>query len=199
MVVSPKPILADGTFSCLGCSAKLVGQEVGCPQCTFPMCGRPQCWGEGSRHALGECGFLKAAGRKLTQTLALSVDKGLYESIVVLRCLGLRQRNVQQFGRLLELKFYFGPTTRVLKQLENEETTAAFVKLVNQIMKEKTLPEEWIQQFWGVFKVVSFRLPAIYGYFDGLGVTHLNLFILSYEFILFFISLSLFSGALFQG
>lgn len=101
--------------------------------------------------------------------MALSVDNGLYESIVVLRCLGLRQRNLQQFGKLLELKFYFGPTTQVLKHLEN---ATSFVKLVNQVMKEKTLPEEWIQQFWGVFKVLSFRLPAIYGYFDGLGVTH---------------------------
>lgn len=60
----------DYSIFCLGCSEEMKKgmSPVNCPhQCAWPnMCGKEECWQEGSLHTQGECSFFKAFGVQMT-------------------------------------------------------------------------------------------------------------------------------------
>jgi len=120
------------------------------------MCGRTECCSEGSHHALGECALLSAAGRKVTSSIALSANNGVYQSIMVLRCLSLRERDPAKWEELMELEFH--SAARRQNGLEDVDK-ATVVKLIHQWLPD--VPEDLILQLCGVLLVNSFELPAM--------------------------------------
>lgn len=117
------------------------------------MCGKSECCGEGSDHALGECALLSAAGRRVG---SLPVN-GVHQSVMVLRCLALRDREPAQWEELMQLE-YHGPERR--KNGLEDMDKATVVKLVRQWLPE--VPEDWILQLCGVLMVNSFELPVMH-------------------------------------
>ena len=70
------------------------------------MCGQKDCWIKGSQHALGECQMLKAAGDRATPNSFLGgFTKGIYDSIMILRFVALRERDPAKFEKLTKIKF----------------------------------------------------------------------------------------------
>lgn len=152
----------EGPAVCVGCCNGLEGKAVECPHCQWPMCGREQCWGGGSQHSLGECELLKKAGGRVTGNHALWADSGVYEAIMILRCLSLRERDLSKWEKLMELK-HSGSSRRRLQSnskgvLEGAEVDAV-VDVVTQWIPD--VPKEIITKLCGIFLANSFELPEI--------------------------------------
>jgi len=122
------------------------------------MCGKKECWEEGSQHALGECSLLKEAGNRVTGNHRLRADKGVYQSILVLRCISLRDRDPTKWEKLTEVKYCGAP--RVLQSIGSRDRTAV-VELLNQWLPDRAIPQELINKICGTFAISSFKLPAM--------------------------------------
>ena len=154
----------EGPAICLGCCCDLSGrQSVNCPQCEWPMCGQKQCWGEGSYHALGECSFLKAAGSRVTGNYSKWVAKEVYPSILMLRCLALRQRDPIKWKKLLEFKFCSALSWK--NEFESMVNLNNAIKLVNRWIPETINIQEILHKLCTLFFINSFKLPGTEGLF----------------------------------
>ena len=164
LVVGPKQ---SEELVCVGCCRPLDGQGVGCPQCNWPMCGRSDCWGKGSHHALGECALLKAAGGSLAQNYSLcSTIKGVNLAIMILRYLSHEKKDPAKYG-----KFRFLPFDSIDGGILENVDQAAVVKMVKRLTPGVSVTEKWILGFCGIFLIKGHDLPAITDErFDGLRV-----------------------------
>ena len=158
MIVLEKPLVIGPKHNsgqvCLGCYCDLdAGRAVPCPQCNWPMCGRSDCCGEGSHHAVAECALLSATGRRNWGNLTVN---GVNQSVMVLRCLALRNREPAKWEELMQLE-YHGPE-RQQSGLEDVDR-ATVVKLVRQWLPDE--PEDKILQLCGILLVNSFELPVM--------------------------------------
>jgi len=100
------PFNEDCSTSCLGCSKEPEKDvsPVSCPQCAWPsMCGKEECWKDGSPHAMGECCLLKASGAKVTTEILQKLDEMEFQlSIAVLRCIALKDREPRKWEKMME-------------------------------------------------------------------------------------------------
>jgi len=140
---------------CLGCSIQL-HQRVACPNCKWPMCGRKECMGEGSHHALGECAVLKASHAADDTTSTEEV----YISITVLRCLSLRVRDPVKWEKLMNGKVCgFGPRVKLMETTWNRYDV---VELVNRWLQKDSVSPELIKKicltsFFNSYELGSFQ------------------------------------------
>ncbi len=156
------PKKTEGPAVCVGCCTELRGQHgKACPQCKWPMCGSRGCWGPGSQHALGECSLLKAAGDgPPISGLTMWVTKGVYQGILVLRCLALKERDPAKYEKLLQL--YFCESSSKVKVMGNLDRTVV-VKLVNKWLPNTTIPKELVIKLCGIFAFNSFDISEVLG------------------------------------
>lgn len=99
------PFREDEQAFCLGCSVQLAaGEGMPCPPCKWPMCGREECWQEGSHHALGECSAIKAARGRPWHVCEKGSCAAYQTSIMMLRCLPLKERDPDTWEKLTNLK-----------------------------------------------------------------------------------------------
>lgn len=119
------------------------------------MCGKRGCWGPGSQHALGECSLLKASGVLPINGLTMWVTKGVYQGILVLRCLALKERDPAKFEKLLQL--HFCESSSKLKVMGNMDR-AVVIKLVNKWLPNTTIPKELVIKLCGIFAFNSFEI-----------------------------------------
>ena len=132
----------NGVAMCLGCCRNLNGKGVGCPHCSWPMCGRKECFAEGSQQVQGECALLEEASHRIAAgNYAQSVPSEVYHVIMVLRCLSLLKRNPAKWEKLMKLKEYGDPNC----------DRSAIVKLVDQWLPEAGVKEEWIVKICNAF------------------------------------------------
>lgn len=125
------PFREDGKEFCLGCSVKLdAGEGRPCPRCKWPMCGRDECWQEGSHHALGECSAIKAAHGRPWHVCEKGSCAGYQTSIMVLRCLSLKERDSNSWDKLTNLK-HCCPSEQ-MTYIQNLQHSADVVKFINQ-------------------------------------------------------------------
>ena len=123
------------------------------------MCGDLRCWADGSPHSQGECSLLKAAGDLATISTAQSASNEVYYSIMVLRCLALRDRDMKKWKKLLELKdCKSAAKTCGLAVVEVD----AVAKLVKRWMPSSTISKETIVKLCNIFYVNNFALQPIY-------------------------------------
>jgi len=158
---------------CVGCCCDLNGQAINCPLCNWPMCGQKKCWGEGSHHGLGECSLLKAAGALLTDDYSKWGTKEIYQTILILRCLALRQRDPTKWKKLLEFKFVGDPSW---KEKCEFTTNSDMVKRVNRWVSDSASIQETIANLGNFFSLNSFEIIEDKGLFVS---TFLNYRILS--------------------
>lgn len=120
------------------------------------MCGRPECSGEGSQHALGECSKLKTARRSLAIHVA-SLSSETYICIMILRCLSLKERDPVKFQKMIEFEM-FG--SKQLKGLENPIRVNIVMKLLNQWSID--VPKELIINLCCIFKSHCSVIPKFF-------------------------------------
>jgi len=90
---------------CVGCFSFLTDRgRKKCPECNWPMCGDKHCWADGSPHSQGECSLLKAAGSRVKVNGTQLNFNEVHYSILILRCLSLRDRDMKKWKKLVELK-----------------------------------------------------------------------------------------------
>jgi len=117
------------------------------------MCGKKECWQEGSAHALGECDLLKEA--RPANYLDLWEPANVYNSITVLRVLSLRERDPAKWKEIMNLKH--GMSTSNLSAFESL-TRLTVVPLVNQWFLKVAVPEEWIINIMNALTLNSISL-----------------------------------------
>lgn len=167
LLVTPK--LVDGPALCLGCCRNLNGLGVECSNCKWPMCGRQECYGVGSHHALGECSLLKKAGGRVTGNFGQQGIKEIYQTIMVLRCLSLRERDPAKFEKLMQLKY--DKYSFRLKTLESV-VSATVVKLIREWMPDAAVPSELIVTICCIVEENDFKLSlSLDERHDGLQVS----------------------------
>lgn len=141
---------------CVGCCCRLDENTVGCPKCNWPMCGSSNCWQQGSQHAQGECVWLKE-DRFIAHSSHFS-PKEFYLTIMVLRCLSLRDRDPLKWEKFMALRKSGSPGG--LKGLDKKEQSVV-LKLINQWVPETVFLKEWIINICAVFLFNNFSLPEI--------------------------------------
>jgi len=150
------PIPKNGTVVCVECCRQLTEPAVGCPQCNWPMCGQPECWGDKSQHTLGECSQFKKAGQSLAQHFSslsnADMNPHVFVSIMILRCLSLRERDPVKFEQLMELS----QTHCSIKALNCMHSccshkAAVVIKLVNKWFENDPVSEELIIKLLSIY------------------------------------------------
>lgn len=146
-MMGPKPRKPEDTKVCLGCYQALGGRGgrgVGCPRCKWPMCGKKKCWDEDSDHAKGECSQLKGAHERMPANyLNLWNPSFIYQSISIIRCFALRERDPAKWKELMNLKHGISSSKLdVYKGVMQQEGN--LVPLINQWLLSAPVPEEWI-------------------------------------------------------
>lgn len=106
------PFTEDYFTFCLGCSEEGVS-PVSCPQCAWPsMCGKEECWAEGSPHAMGECAWFKSIGLKMStevfKELRSQDAKDIQLLILLLRCILLKDREPRKWKKMMEMELKYG-------------------------------------------------------------------------------------------
>lgn len=125
------------------------------------MCGEMSCWAEGSPHALGECALLKAARSRITVKDAQSASNEIYYSIVVLRCLALRDRDMDKWKKLIMLKDCKSAAKKNgLKGVDVD----AVVKIVKRWIPSSVVSEEIVAKLCRIFYINSLSLQPIPGH-----------------------------------
>ncbi len=162
-------MIGDGPPVCLGCCRSLEGHGVNCPNCSWPMCGRKECWDDGSQHELGECALLEGAGNRVIGKHALSASPEVYYCILVLRCLSFLKRDPAKWEKLMNMKDF---SSSGRKPSSNR---ASIIKIVNQWLPEAAVPEDWIIKICNAIDFgYSFELSETVGMeCEGLRVSHL--------------------------
>jgi len=153
--------IAGPSVICVGCNQNLQESEaVNCPQCNWPMCGKQKCWADGSIHALGECGLLKAAGDRVTASYSRWTPKEVvYRSIWILRCLSLKEKQPAKWDKLVKM------TKSLHSAASSQQIGDGFnfkdvVKLVNQWLPDTKIPTEYIKKICSLLCVSKFEMIA---------------------------------------
>ena len=127
------------------------------------MCGKPECWAEGSPHALGECSLMgKIIEMKHVEDLFLDIwPAKLYPSMTAVRCALLHDREPEKWKKLVELRSIenCGQISTWTNELES------FVKsTIVEILKElPTVCHDWATNLVRVVYIDSYKLPALEG------------------------------------
>ena len=122
------------------------------------MCGRKECWSVGSHHEMGECSLLKKAGRRVNGNFALKGNREIYQSIMVLRCLSLRERDPSKFEKLMQLKYdEFSFRNKTLESV----VSATVVNLIKEWMPDAVVPPELIVNLCCIVEENHYKLPLI--------------------------------------
>ena len=144
-MMGPTPRNQKDIRVCLGCYMKLGGRGgrgVDCPRCRWPMCGKKECWQEGSDHANGECSLLKGARERIPANfMNLWSPCHIYQSISIIRCLGLKERDPVKWKELMKLKN--GLSSYKLSAFKSI-LRLGVVPIINQWLLAAPVPEEWI-------------------------------------------------------
>ena len=142
-------IIDEPLFGCVGCNQILKQTEtVNCPQCKWPMCGKQQCWVDGSLHALGECTLLKAAGHS-----RWAPKDVVYRSVWILRCLSLKEKEPAKWEKLVKITKSLGST------LIGDDFKDV-VKFVNRWLPDTAFPKELMKKICSLFLLNSFDLTT---------------------------------------
>ena len=88
------------------------------------------------------------------------VTKGVYQGILVLRCLALKERDPAKYEKLLQL--YFCESSSKVKVMGNMDR-AVVVKLVNKWLPNTTIPKELVIKLCGIFAFNSFDISEVLG------------------------------------
>jgi len=108
------------------------------------MCGKKECWKDGSDHAIGECLELKGARERLPPSyLNLWDPTHIYQSIFIIRCFALKDRDPVKWKELMDLK-HCVPSLKLdaFKSIMQQEGNV--VSLINNWLLPFRVPEEWI-------------------------------------------------------
>ncbi len=158
----------EGPAICVGCCRDLDGRAVNCPNCKWPMCGQKKCWGEGSHHELGECSLLKAAGSLVTGDYSKWATEEIYPTLLILRCLSLRQRNPTKWKKLLEFKFVSSPYVKQKYDefMSKQEFNCDMANLVYRWVPDSSgIIQETLAKLFFLFSQNSFEIKEDDGLF----------------------------------
>lgn len=172
LVVAPIKIKgAQEAVICVGCCCDLDGQGVCCPNCSWPMCGKPECWQEGSHHALGECLTMQRNNDTITFN-DLARDQSFYlMHVLIKRCYALAERQPEKWKKLRA--FTFSGKFLWPKELETS-VKPTVVKVANQLVPNNASNREWMIGICLFFFTSSYELPALEGIRnEGLLVSYL--------------------------
>ena len=125
------------------------------------MCGGMRCWAKGSQHAEGECALLKAAGSLVTEQDTKSTSAEVQYSIMMLRCISLRQREVAKWNKLMELEY---PESAFKDKGLDVVDEAAVVALVKRWLPSIDIPQEIIFKPCRIFFINCWALQEIQGF-----------------------------------
>jgi len=124
------------------------------------MCGQKECWEEGSDHAKGECSLLKGARERIPANfMNLWNPSHIYQSISIIRCLALKQRDPVKWEELMKLKNGLSSfKLNMFKTLSRSNV----VPIINQWLLASPVPEEWIFKLniALTFNTFPLKLPA---------------------------------------
>jgi len=106
------------------------------------MCGKKECWEEGSDHAKGECSLLKGARDRIpTNFMDLWSPSHIYQSISIIRCLPLRERDPVKWEELMKMKNCVSTTKlNAFKSILRLDV----LPIINQWLLAFPVSEEWI-------------------------------------------------------
>lgn len=116
------------------------------------MCGREECNQEDSDHE-AECGLIVSGGRAIVGSIPVQA----YQSIMVLRCLALQDKNPASWKQLIQLESH--THERRSRGMEDADK-ATVVRFIRESLGLE-VPEELILQLCGVLLVNSFEHPAM--------------------------------------
>ncbi len=156
MLVAPKKV--EGSAVCLGCCTKLETRGAACcPNCSWPMCGKSECWADGSPHALGECSTLKKTPGRNVDLSALK--EIYYETVLVLRFLTLKDREPEKWKKIVELK-HCG-ISRCTKEREASIRSTIEKLNLDNLIPDSAEIREWIVNICIIYFINSFELPFL--------------------------------------
>lgn len=161
LVVGP---CADCQPVCLGCHIdipKCVRKQYKCPNCGWPLCG-PKCRGIKKQlgHSAYECTALRE--HRVADFLVDNTDKEIsqmYEAILVLRCLLLREHRADTWDKLIEMEAH-NNIRRDLPALWNRNQNV----IVDRIIQKWGFGEysiEDVHTVCGILEVNSFEVGRV--------------------------------------
>ena len=136
---------------CLGCYSNVDGRTR-CAECGWPMCGREECNKNDSDHA-AECGLIASGGRPIVGSIPVQA----YQSVMVLRCVALRDKNPARWEELLQLESH----SHERRQRGMEDVDQATVVRFMREALGLQISEELILQLCGILMVNSFEHPPM--------------------------------------
>lgn len=136
---------------CLACYNGVDGRTK-CSRCGWPMCGREECTRNDSDHA-AECGLIVSGGRPIVGSIPVQA----YQSIMVLRCLALRDKHPDRWAELLQLESH--AHERRQRGMEDADR-ATVVRFIRESLGLE-IADELILQLCGILLVNSFEHPPM--------------------------------------
>jgi len=124
------------------------------------MCGREECWKDGSSHALGECSFFKTIGLQMTTNSLKKMHNLVVQlSISVLRCIVLKEWKPRNWKKMMKLELKYSDLISRCQQ-EHSYKEAAVDLVYTWIEKQNSLiPRDCIVKLCDMFHLLnSFRM-----------------------------------------
>ncbi|KAH8304072.1 hypothetical protein KR059_000002, partial [Drosophila kikkawai] len=153
----------SGDPVCLGCyrPVTLASDQYRCPACAWPLCG-PSCSGLNHRHGhtADECQLYgerkAAAGELLTDRAGPAEVRDLYELVMIVRILLLRQHDPEQFQLIARMESHTEERRKnaVLWQHYEEKV----VQRLRQDWQLEDLPAEQVHEVCGILDVNCFEI-----------------------------------------
>lgn len=167
LLISEEPLAigpcVSGDPVCLGCyqPVTLARNQYRCPTCAWPLC-KATCSGLGHRHGhtAAECQLYgerkAAAGELLTDRAGPAEVRDLYELVMIVRILLLRQHDPEQFELIARMESHTEERrkNKVLWQHYEE-------KVVRRLREEwnlQDLPPEQVHEVCGILDVNCFEI-----------------------------------------
>lgn len=136
---------------CLGCYNAVDGRTR-CSRCGWPMCGRDEC-GDGDHAA--ECQLITSGGGR---PIVGAIPIQAYQTVMVLRCLALRDNNKgQQWRELIQLESHAKARRQNGMEDADQATVVRFIRDTLGLQ----VPEDVILQVCGILLVNSFEQPVM--------------------------------------
>lgn len=148
LVIGPKQITRP---VCLGCYNDVDG-HFKCPTCGWPMCGAECC--TSADHA-AECQLTPKSRKDQIQVDSYKEIEPIYQSVMVLRCLHLKEAQPDRWRQLLQLQSHC--VERKNNGLE-EVDRDVIVQFIRQVL-QLDIDELLILQICGILYVNSFEIP----------------------------------------
>lgn len=136
---------------CLGCY-KDVDCSFVCPRCGWPMCG-PECCSK-PQHA-AECQITPTGAREKIKVESSKEVQPMYDSVMVLRCLHLKETQPAQWQQLMKLQSH--SDQRKQSGLEDMDRNV-IVRFIRETL-ELEPSDELMMQLCGIIFVNSFEMP----------------------------------------